>query len=149
MKLCVQWWRPVAKGRSSFRLEEIGLDGGPYQEATHAKMVDTSSAFSSVRQPCERYCIFLFRSPGSRSLRNVPAVRRSRGFGAISQSAAIRNGHAALTWALTRRSELYKDVHCCRVRASSPGRRFESQNVWRVECQNHIAEERLERVFVC
>lgn len=34
------------------------LDGRSYQASTDAKMLDTSSAFRSLRQPCERWYIF-------------------------------------------------------------------------------------------
>lgn len=113
-------------------------------------MVDTSSAFWSVRPTVRApvHLSYLARLDHGRfgmCLQSAEAAALS----AISQSTAIRNGHAALTWALTRRSEPHKDIHCIaacvhRLQAAVLSRRMFGWWSPRTTSQRNILKE-----FVC
>lgn len=98
------------------------LDGRFYQAATARRWWTRHPHSGVCGSRASLGASFLFPRPGF-------GMCRSRPLSAISQSAAIRNRHAALTWALRRRSKPHKDIYCRRSRASSPGRRFDAQNV--------------------
>lgn len=122
MKLCAHWWRPIAEVLPLFRLEEIAWTAGfirrlRREDGGHViRILEFAAAARALVH------LSYFPRPGF-------GMCRSRPLSAISQSAAIRNRHAALTWALRRRSKPHKDIYCRRSRASSPGRRFDAQNV--------------------